>query len=97
MKYATWIINFENPKYGSGPEQSLVDNGGWARGVYAEGDIVAGARILGYFDGVATGLEKWNFTELTQQEALDFVLALDDSAFIAEDGQIQVVYENEVE
>ena len=93
MKYATWILNFDDPNYGTGPEAVIVEQGGTAEGSYAEGDITQGARILGYFTGEPTDLEAWSFTEITQQEALDFVLALDDTAYLAEDGRINIVME----
>ena len=93
MKYATWILNFDNPNYGTGPEASIAEQGGSAEGSFAEGDITKGARILGYFTGEPTEVEAWSFTEITQQEALDFVLALDDTAYLAEDGRINIVME----
>jgi len=96
MKYATWILNFDDPNYGTGPEASIAEQGGSAEGSYAEGDITQGARILGYFTGEPTEVEAWSFTEITQQEALDFVLALDDTAYLAENGKINVVIEEVV-
>jgi len=93
MKYATWILNFDDPNYGTGPEASIAEQGGSAEGSFAEGDITQGARILGYFTGEPTEVEPWEFTEITQQEALDFVLALDDTAYLAEDGRINIVME----
>ena len=93
MKYATWILNFNDPNYGTGPESSIVEQGGTAEGGIPEGDITKGARILGYFTGDPTGLEAWSFNEITQQEALDFVLAFDKTAYVAEDGRIAVVFE----
>ena len=93
MKYATWILNFDDPKYGTGPDASIAEQGGSAEGSFAEGDITQGARILGYFTGEPTEVEAWSFTEITQQEALDFVLALDDTAYLAEDGKINIVME----
>jgi len=93
MKYATWILNFDDLNYGTGPEASIVEQGGSAEGGFAEGDITQGARILGYFTGEPTEVEAWSFTEITQQEALDFVLALDDTAYLAEDGRINIVME----
>jgi len=93
MKYATWILNFDDPNYGTGPEAVIVEQGGSAEGSFAEGDITQGARILGYFTGEPIEVEAWGFTEITQQEALDFVLALDDTAYLAEDGRINIVME----
>jgi hypothetical protein len=90
MKYATWILDFTNPKYGTGPEQEIVNQGGSAEGAIASGELTNGAEIIGYFTGEPIGLEAWSFTELTQDEALAFVAAIDSTAFVAEDGKIQV-------
>ncbi len=92
MKYSTWILNFVNPEYGTGPEATIVEQGGTAEGSYADGDVTDGARILGYFTGEPTGLDAWSFTELTQEEALAFVTAIDDTATVSEDGRIVVEY-----
>jgi len=90
VKYATWILDFTDPKYGTGPEQDIVNQGGTAEGGIAKGDITNGAEILGYFTGEPVDLEAWNFTELTEAEALAFVTAIDSTAYVAEDGKIQV-------
>ena len=90
MKYATWILNFVNPEYGTGPEATIVEQGGTAEGSYTDGDVTEGAKILGYFTSEPTGLEAWSFSELTQDEALAFVTAINATAFVAEDGKIQV-------
>ena len=73
MKYATWILNFSDPDYGTGPEPSISMQGGSAEGSIPDGDVTEGAKILGYFTGEPTGLEAWSFSELTQDEALAFV------------------------
>jgi hypothetical protein len=90
MKYATWVLSFEDPNYGTGPEASIIEQGGTAQSAHAEGEVSEGARILGYFTGDPTGLEMWQFTELSQQEALDFVLNVDKTAYIADDGSISI-------
>jgi len=90
MKYATWILDFSDPKYGTGPEHSINAQGGTAEGAYPEGDITQEARILGYFTGEPTGLEAWSFTQLTQEDALAFVSAINSTALLAEDGRIQI-------
>jgi len=92
MKYATWILNFTDPDYGTGPEDSINAQGGTAEGAYPNGDVTEGAEILGYFTGEPTGLGAWSFTELTQEEALAFVTAIDDTATVGEDGRIIVEY-----
>ena len=90
MKYATWILNFSDPNYGTGPEPVIVSQGGTAEGSIPDGDVTEGAEILGYFTGEPTGLDAWSFTELTQDEALAFVTAIDDTAYVADDGRIAV-------
>jgi len=90
MKYATWILNFVNPEYGTGPESTIVGQGGTAEGSYTDGKVTDGGKILGYFTGEPTGLDAWSFTELTQEEALAFVTEIDSTAYVAEDGKIQV-------
>ena len=90
MKYATWILNFSDPQYGTGPEPSIVLQGGTAEGSMPDGDVTEGAEIFGYFTGNPTGLDAWSFTELTQDEALAFVTAIDNTAYVADDGRINV-------
>ena len=96
MKYATWELNWDDPKYGTGPEASIAEQGGNAEGSFAEGDITNGAKILGYFTGEPTGLEAWSFEELTQQEALNFVLAFDSTAYVTQEGKIETVTEEDI-
>lgn len=87
MKYATWKLNFADPNYGTGPEEEII-----AQGFTAEGGLISGeakgGTIMGYFTGDPVNLESWEFTEITQQEALDFALAIDSSAYLVEDGKI---------
>jgi hypothetical protein len=90
MKYATWILNFSSSNEGTGPEASIAKQGFSAEGIYSNGDITNGGKIFGYFTGTPSNLQEWNFVELSQEQALDFVLALDASAYVAEDGKIQV-------
>jgi len=90
MKYATWTLNFTDPDYGTGPEPVIVSQGGTAEGSIPDGDVTEGAEILGYFTGEPTGLDAWSFTELTQDEALAFVTAIDNTAYVADDGRINV-------
>ena len=90
MKYATWELNFENPDYGTGPEDSINAQGGTAEGAYSNGDVTDGAEILGYFTGTPTGLDSWSFKKLTQAKALEFVQAIDIEAYLGEDGRILV-------
>ena len=94
MKYATWELNFTDPKYGTGPEDSVNAQGGTAEGAYSSGEITAGGKILGYFTGDPKNLSAWNFTKLTQQKALDFVLAINDQAYLQDDGRIAIPLED---
>ena len=90
MKYATWILNFVNPEYGTGPEDSINAQGGTAEGAYPNGDVTEGAEILGYYTGTPTSLSAWSFKKLTEAKALEFVQAIDPEAYLAEDGRILV-------
>lgn len=88
MKYATWILKFDDPFYGTGPEETIIAQGGSAEGAYTDGDVSAGAKILGYFTGNTDNLQRWQFQELTQGQALDFVLAINPDAYLLDDGKI---------
>jgi len=90
MKYATWILNFTNPKYGTGPEDLITIQGGSAEGAYPNGDVTQGAEILGYYTGTPTALSAWSFKKLTQAKALEFVEAIDPEAYLGEDGRILI-------
>ena len=92
MKYATWILNFVNPEYGTGPEATIVGQGGTAEGSYANGDVTDGAEILGYYTGTPTALSAWSFKKLTEAKALEFVKGIDPEAYLGEDGRILVPY-----
>ena len=96
MKYATWKLNFTNPNYGTGPEQSIVEQGGSAHAGLQDNADIQQATILGYFAGEPTDLDVWSFQEITQQEALDFVLAFDETAYVADDGEIAVIIPDNV-
>ena len=90
MKYATWLLDFTDPRYGTGPEQEIRKQGETATGAWVDGNITDGGTVLGYFTGDPPGLDAWSFTELTQEEALKFVSELNSTAYVAEDGIIQV-------
>lgn len=87
MKYATWKLNFDDPNYGTGPEEEII-----AQGFTAEGRLLSGeardGTILGYFTGDPVNLSAWEFTEITQQEALDFALAINNKCYLLDDGKI---------
>ena len=90
MKYATWKLNFTNPEYGTGPENSITLQGGKAEGAYANGEITEGAEILGYYTGTPTALSAWSFKKLTEAKALEFVQGIDPEAYLDGDGRIIV-------
>ena len=92
MKYATWILNFADPEYGTGPEDSINAQGGTAEGAYPNGDVTEGAEILGYYTGTPTALSAWSFKKLTEAKALEFVQAIDPEAYLGEDGRILLPY-----
>ena len=92
MKYATWILNFTDPDYGTGPEDSINAQGGTAEGTYSNGDVTQGAEILGYYTGTPTSLSAWSFKKLTEAKALEFVQAIDPAAYLGENGRILVPY-----
>jgi len=96
MKYATWILNFVNPEYGTGPESTIVEQGGTAEGAYPNGDVTEGAEILGYYTGTPTSLSAWSFKKLTEAKALEFVRAIDPAAYLGENGRILVPYTNPI-
>jgi len=90
MKYATWKLNYNNPMYGTGPEDSITLQGGTAEASHANGDVTRGSEILGYYTGTPTALSAWSFKKLTEAKALEFVQAIDPKAYFAEDGRILV-------
>ena len=90
MKYATWILSFTNPEYGTGPEDSINAQGGTAEGAYPNGDVTEGAEILGYYTGTPTALSAWSFKKLTEAKALEFVEVINLEAYLGEDGRILV-------
>jgi hypothetical protein len=48
MNYATWKLNFANPEYGTGPEDTIANLGFGAEGSWVAGVIENGGTILGY-------------------------------------------------
>jgi hypothetical protein len=94
MKYATWKLNFINPEYGTGPEPEIASSGGSAEGAWVDGDITDGGTVLGYFTGDAPDLAAWQFIEVTQEQALEFAVAIDPTAYLLDDGRIGAVRED---
>lgn len=90
MKYATWKLNFSDPSYGTGPEVEIATQGGTAEGAYTSSEGSAQSTIMGYFTGSPTGLDAWEFQEVSQAEALAFVKETYEDAFLLEDGRIGI-------
>ena len=90
MNYATWKLNFADPNRGTGPEEKIAQLGFGAEGAWADGEVQSGAKIMGYVTEPQdeTELALWDFKNITQQEALDFCLALDSAAYLLPDGRI---------
>ena len=84
MKYATWTI--KRPE-GTTPEPTIRENGGTASG----GLMLDGETVLGYFsdNATTTGLNAWNFTIKTAEQALTLAQARNAECFFADDGTIQ--------
>ena len=84
MKYAQWTI--KRPE-GSTPEPLIRSRGGQASG----GFMKDADTVIGYVwnDVDLTGLDKWNFTEKTQTQALTLAQAVNAECFLADDGTIQ--------
>jgi hypothetical protein len=89
MKYATWKLKFDNPKYGKSPETGAQDV--ILTGAYLLGDAKGGT-IVGYVHGDASqiDLSLWDYQEVTQDKALSLVQVVYEDAFIDESGQILI-------
>jgi hypothetical protein len=90
MNYATWKLDFTNPQYGTGPEYKIAELGFGAEGGWVSGVVEDGGTILGYVTEELdpTELTEWEFTNLTEAEALAFAQAIDPTATVLEDGKI---------
>jgi hypothetical protein len=90
MNYATWKLNFSDPNYGTGPEDKIAELGFGAEGAWVAGEVENGGTILGYVteEQDETELTAWNFTNITEAEALAFCLAIDSEAYLLDDGRI---------
>jgi len=74
MKYATWNLHFTD-NAGTGPEGTALADGIALIPVWADGNPEEGATILGKFTGNVSGLELWNFTEISRSEAEALVVS----------------------
>lgn len=94
MNYATWKLNFIDPKYGIGPEDKIAELGFGAEGAWVAGEVENGGTILGYVTDPQdeSELTAWDFTNVSQSEALAFCLAINPEAYLLEDGKITVPF-----
>lgn len=74
MKYATWNLVFTDG-LGTGPEETAFLGGVSLRAVWTNGNPETGSTILGKYEGNPSGLEQWNFTEISREEAESLVLS----------------------
>jgi hypothetical protein len=90
MNYATWKLNFTDPKYGTGPEDRIAELGLGAEGSWVSGQAENGGTILGYVTEPVdeSKLTTWEVTNITEAEALEFCLALNSEAYLLDDGRI---------
>jgi hypothetical protein len=95
MNYATWKINFTDPNYGTGPEDRITAQGFHAEGSWVNGQAENGGTILGYVTGepVASALTTWEYTSITQEQALEFAQAINSKAYLLEDGRITAPFD----
>jgi hypothetical protein len=95
MNYATWKLNFTDPKYGTGPEDKIAELGFGAEGAWVAGEVENGGTILGYVTEPQdeSELAAWDFTNITQAQALEFCLALNAEAYLLDDGRITAPFE----
>jgi hypothetical protein len=84
MKYASWTIDRTD---GSTPEPTIRDRGGEASGGFMKDENT----VVGYVwsDCDLTGLDKWNFSTMTDVQALAIAQSLNAECFLADDGKIQ--------
>lgn len=90
MNYATWKLNFSNPNYGTGPEDSIAEQGVHAEGAWANGEIENGATVVGYLTASVdeSKLTAWEVVNITQAKALELAMELNPKAYVLEDGRI---------
>jgi hypothetical protein len=98
MNYATWKLNFTDPKYGTGPEDKIAELGFGAEGGWVAGEVENGGTILGYLTESVdeSQLTAWDFVNITEAEALEFCLALNPEAYLLPDGRITAPLEDKV-
>ena len=90
MNYATWKLNFDDPNYGTGPEDRIAELGFGAEGAWVSGVVENAGTILGYVTEAQdeSELTTWDFTNITKAEALAFCQAINSEAYLLPDGRI---------
>jgi hypothetical protein len=90
VNYATWKLNFTDPSYGTGPEDKIAELGYGAEGALVAGQAENGGTILGYVTEPQdeSQLTAWNFTNITEAEALAFCQTINPEAYLLPDGTI---------
>jgi len=94
MKYATYEVYF--------PEKNSLEGVTPHVTVRADGKFIETAFSTNNFTDVcyvgdnvtASGLSNWNFTLITQSQALDLALAKNENAYLAEDGTIVMPFDD---
>jgi hypothetical protein len=96
VNYATWKLNFTDPKYGTGPEDKIAELGFGAEGAWVAGEVENGGTILGYVTELEdeSELTAWEVTNITEAEALAFCLSINPEAYLLPDGRITAPYED---
>jgi hypothetical protein len=94
VNYATWKLNFTNLDYGTGPEEKISELGFSAQGGWVAGEVENGGTILGFVSGLVdeSELAIWQFTYITEAEALAFCLAINPEAYQLDDGRITIPF-----
>jgi hypothetical protein len=94
MNYATWKLNFNNPNYGTGPEDKIAELGFGAEAAWVSGQVENDGTILGYVTEPQdeSELTAWDFVNISQAQALAFCLAIDPEAYLLPDGRITAPY-----
>lgn len=90
MNYATWKLNFTDPKYGTGPEDRIAELGFGAEASWVNGEITNGGIILGYITESQdeSELTAWDFANITEAEAVAFCQAINPEAYLLDNGRI---------
>lgn len=89
MRYCTWRLAWSDG-YGYGPEKTAHENGSKLEAsMWVSPDVESGT-ILGYLTGDVdiSILSDFEAQELTEAEALAFATAIDENAYLLEDGII---------